>query len=103
MFYVLVLYVLSSSVLYSTVLITRRFLKNADAPTDGLELDCLYLAMESSIILNERPRYLERDLGFFFTQNIIAGPLNTKYICGTKLEIPGYPNVAETCNAVINF
>ena len=43
---------------------TRRFLKDADGLTDGLELDCLDLAIGSPIILNERPPHLERDLGF---------------------------------------
>ena len=69
---------------------TRRFLKDADGPTDGLELDCLDLAIGSPIILNERPPHLERDLGFFPTYNIIGGPLNAKYISGAKWEIPEY-------------
>ena len=82
---------------------TRRFLKDADGPTDGLELHCLDLAIGSPIILNERPPHLERDLGFFPTYNIIAGPLNAKYISGAKWEIPEYPNVVKTYNAVVKL
>ena len=50
---------------------TQRFLKDADGPIDGLELDCLDLAIGSPIILNERPPHLERDLLFFPTHNIL--------------------------------
>ena len=74
-----------------------------DALEDGLELDCLDLVIGSPIILNERPPHLERDLGFFSTYNIIAGPLNAKYISGTKWEIPEYPNVVKTYNAVVKL
>ena len=82
---------------------TRRFLKDADGPTDGLELHCLDLAIGSPIILNERPPHLERDLGFFPTYNIIAGPLNAKHTSGTKWEIPEYPNVVKTYNMAVKL
>ena len=82
---------------------TRRFLKDADGPIDGLELDCLNLPIGLPIILNERPTQLERDLGFFRTYNIFGGPLNAKYISGTKWEIPEYPNVVKIYNAVVKL
>ena len=55
---------------------TRRFLEDADGPTDGLELDCPDLTIGSPIILNERPLHLEGGLGFFPTHNIIVEPSN---------------------------
>ena len=93
MFYVLLFYVLSSRVLHAIVLIIQR-LKNADAPSDGLELDDLYLAMGSPIILNERPPDSERDQFRFRFKEFFP---NTKYYCSAfKYEIYKLHKIGNT-------
>ena len=79
---------------------TRRFLNDVDRYTVSLEIDCLDLAIGSTVILQERPAHLGSDVGFFPTWNIIAGPLQSKYLSGTKWEILEYPNLVKTYNIV---
>ena len=74
--------------------------KDVDGYTVSLELDCLNLAIGPPVILQERLAHLGSDVGFFSTWNIIAGPLQAKYLSGTKLEIIEYPNLVKTYNVV---
>ena len=79
---------------------TQRFLNDVDCYTVGLEIDCLDLAIGSTVILQEWPSHLGSDVGFFPTWNIIAGPLQSKYLSGTKWEILEYTNLVKTYNIV---
>ena len=79
---------------------TCQFLNDVDGYTVGLELDCLNLAIGPPVILQERLAHLGSDVGFSLTWNIIAGPLQAKYLSGTKLEIIEYPNLVKTYNLV---
>ena len=79
---------------------TRQFLNDVDGYTVGLELHCLDFAIGLPVILQERLAHLGNDVGFFPTWNIIAGPLQSKYLRGTKWEILEYPNLVKTYNIV---
>ena len=63
---------------------TRQFLNDVDGYTVGLELHCLDFAIGLPVILQERLAHLGSDVGFFPKRNIIAGPLQSKYLRGTK-------------------
>ena len=79
---------------------TRQFLNDVDGYTVGLELHCLDFAIGLPVILQERLAHLGSDVGFFPTWNIIAGPLQSKYLSGTKWEILEYPNLVKAYNIV---
>ena len=45
--------------------VLKRFLKNENGPTDSMEQDFLSLAVGSPEVLEERPKHLGHDIGFF--------------------------------------
>ena len=45
--------------------VLKRFLKNENGPTESMEQDFLRLAVGSPEVLEERPKHLGHDIGFF--------------------------------------
>ena len=73
--------------------ITKRFLKEKDAPVDCFGVNCLKtLSAPSNTVLEEPPIHLLPDLGLFNSYNIIAGLLQSvTYFEGRKWRYMNYP------------